>query len=465
MSVDPRQWREQVVGVEKMVPVLGGGRAPYVNFDNAASTPALKPVLDAVNRFAEWYSSVHRGTGFKSKLSTFAYEAAREKVLRFVGADPRTRVAVFTRNTTEAVNKLAWRLNLDRDDVIITTLMEHHSNDLPWRRVAGVVRLALDADGSTNFDRLEDLLRQHKGRVRLVAVTGASNVTGLVTPIYDVAQLAHRYGAQIFVDAAQLAPHRRISLEGDGRPDTHIDYLAFSAHKMYAPFGSGALVGWRQTFGKGEPLEVGGGTIRIVTLDRVVYADAPDSEEAGSPNVIGAVALGAAIDWFLETGIDRIEAYESELARAAWHELQRVPGVRLYGPGRLEDGPDRLAVFTFNLDGWHHAKLAAVLGYEFGIGVRNGCFCAHPYVKVLMNIGPEQEKALIRQVSQDDRSDVPGAVRISFGFYNTIDEIRYFSRVLNDLASGAHAPREYRLITSTGEYVPVDGEFDYPSFL
>ncbi|HFE53010.1 MAG TPA: aminotransferase class V-fold PLP-dependent enzyme [Bacteroidetes bacterium] len=456
--------RRQVVGVDEEVPTLGGARRPYINFDNAASTPVLKPVLEGVNDFMRWYASVHRGTGFKSKLSTLAYETAREKVLDFVGADCDRRVAIFVRNTTEAVNKLAHRLGLNKGDIVLTTLLEHHSNDLPWRRVADVRRLPTTPEGRPELDALDSLLLELGNRVKLVAVTGASNVTGLLTPIHDVARVAHRHGVPVFVDAAQLAPHRKITLEGDGRPDTYIDYLGFSAHKMYAPFGSGALVGWRELFEDGEPTEVGGGTIRIVTLEEVVWASPPENEEAGSPNVPGAVALGLAIDWFQRAGMEAIEEHEHELSTYAWNRMQEVPGVELYGPPFSEKDRDRLGVFVFNLEGWHHAKLAAILGYEFGIGVRNGCFCAHPYVKHLLDITGEKERELVEKVSRGDWTDVPGAVRVSFGFYNTTDEIDAFVEALQAIRAGQCESESYKLIRKTGEYIP-EPDVDFAKFL
>ncbi len=456
--------RRQVVGVDVQVPTLDGEERPYINFDNAASTPVLKPVLEGVDEFMRWYASVHRGTGFKSKLSTLAYETAREKVLDFVGADRDRRVAIFVRNTTEAVNKLAHRLGLTRGDVVVTTLLEHHSNDLPWRRVADVRRLPTTSEGRPELDALDSLLSELGNRVKLVALTGASNVTGLVTPIHDVARVAHRHGVPVFVDAAQLAPHRKISLEGDGRVDTYIDYLGFSAHKMYAPYGSGALVGWRELFEDGEPTEVGGGTIRIVTLEDVVWATPPENEEAGSPNVPGAVALGLAIDWFERVGMETVEAHEHDLAVYAWNRLHEVPGVEFYGPPLTEEANDRLGVFVFNLKGWHHAKLAAVLGYEFGIGVRNGCFCAHPYVKHLLDIRGDKERDLVQKVSRGDWTDIPGAVRISFGFYNTRDEVDALVEALQAIRAGQSQADRYRLIPHTGEYVP-ENDLDFRRFL
>jgi len=250
--------RDRVAGVNARVPVLGGGTRPYVNFDNAASTPPFHRVLDAVTEFAPWYSNVHRGTGFKSRLSTWAYDEARASVARWLGADAEHDVVLFTRNATEGLNRIARRFPFAPNAVVLTTMMEHHSNDLPWRRVACVVHVRVSQDGRLDEDDLRDRLREHAGRVALLAVTGASNVTGIVNPVHTYARWAHEAGARIVVDAAQLAPHRAIEMRPGNDPG-HLDFVAFSAHKVYAPFGVGVLVGPREVFAAGDSDDVGGG--------------------------------------------------------------------------------------------------------------------------------------------------------------------------------------------------------------
>ena len=234
------------------MPLLDGQFVRYVNLDNAASTPPLQEVLEAVNEFLPYYSSVHRGTGFKSRVSTAAYDHAHDAIARFVGADLDTNIVILGKNTTEAINKLAYRYPLGQRNVVISTEMEHHSNDLPWRRRAHVVRAKVTRDGRLDEDDLDRLLAAFGDRIALLTVSGASNVTGFIQPIHRLAQKAHAVGARILIDAAQLAPHRRI----DMRPDQdveHLDFVAFSAHKMYAPFGTGALVGPRDLFLQGDP--------------------------------------------------------------------------------------------------------------------------------------------------------------------------------------------------------------------
>lgn len=452
-------WRNKVVGIDRRVPVAGGGTLPYVNLDNGATTPALQPVLDAVSDFLGWYASVHRGSGFKSRLATAAYEETREIVANFVGADLGDRVVVYGKNATEALNKLAARLDFGPDEVVLSTVIEHHSNLLPWRAHARVDHVDLDSRGALDLEDLEAKLVSHRGRVRIVAVTGASNVTGYVPPIHDVAEIAHRYGAEIVVDAAQLAPHRAIDMRPLDDP-RHLDYLVFSAHKMYAPFGTGVLVGPRSLFMRGDPDVVGGGTVRIVTLDEAVWSDPPEKEEAGSPNAVGAIALAAAIRCLQGIGMEALAAHERELTAYGVRRLSEVPGIRLYG---LHGSADSLGVLTFNLAGRHHSLVAAILGWEAAIGVRNGCFCAHPYLLRLLEVQPEDAATLRDEIVNGVRSRIPGAVRASFGFYNDESDVDALAEALGRISRG-EISCSYTQDPRTGEYVPDLPPEDLGSF-
>ena len=240
------------------------GQRPYVNLDNAASTPPLKNIMQAVNDYAPWYSSVHRGNGFKSRLSTELYEEARQIIRGFVGANPGEHVVIFGKNATEAINKLSYRLGLGKKDIVLISHLEHHSNDLPWRARTTVKRIGLTVSGGIDKKDYLMLLRRYEGRIKLVAISGASNVTGHIPDIHWFARKAHESGAQILIDAAQLAAHRPIDMKSLNDPE-HLDYVAISGHKMYAPFGSGALIGRRDTFLRGEPEYRGGGTVNFVT--------------------------------------------------------------------------------------------------------------------------------------------------------------------------------------------------------
>lgn len=442
--------RERIVGIDQRVPVLDGSLQRYVNFDNAASTPALQEVLDTVNHFMQWYSNVHRGAGFKSRVATQAYEDARRIVARFVGADTPDHVVIFGKNTTEAINKLSYRLAFRPGDVVLVSQLEHHSNDLPWRARAQVEHIGVDAQGRLDEAHFDSLLRTFAGRVRLVAVTGGSNVTGHMPDVHRLAVKTHAAGAQILVDCAQLAPHRAIDIGALDDP-AHLDYVTLSAHKMYAPFGTGALIGRRDTFERGEPEHRGGGTIEFVSLDEVTWAAAPDRDEAGTPNVVGAVAFAAAIEALNAIGMDSVARHETELTAYALERLAGIDGLRVYGEAAPERAAHRLGVIAFNLGTIPHALVAAVLGTEFGIGVRNGCFCAHPYLVRLLDLTHEDVAQHRARLAAGDRGAMPGMVRVSFGTYNTFEEVDRLADALRRIARGEYRG-EYKQDRASGEY-------------
>lgn len=442
--------RDRIVGIDRRVPVLDGSLRRYVNLDNAASTPVLRDVLNTVNGFMEWYSSVHRGTGFKSRVATQAYDDAREIVAEFVGADLRDHVVIFGKNTTEAVNKLSYRLPLEPNDVVLVSLLDHHSNDLPWRARARVEHIGADALGRLDEADFDRLLAKHAGRVRLVAVTGGANVTGCMPDIHRLAEKAHVAGAQILVDCAQLAPHRRVEMRELDDP-AHLDYVTLSAHKMYAPFGTGALIGRRDTFAQGEPEYRGGGTIKFVGVDSVAWAGTPDIDEAGSPNVVGAVALAAAIKALQRIGMDAIARHETDLTAYALKRMAEIGSIRIYGDPDPRRTAGRLGVIPFNVGKLSHFLVAAILGTEHGIGVRNGCFCAHPYLTHLLGMTKEDALQVGERIAMDDLSEMPGMVRVSFGMYNTMEEVDILIDALDQIERG-----DYR-----GRYVqdPTSGEY------
>ncbi|MGQ9664274.1 MAG: aminotransferase class V-fold PLP-dependent enzyme [bacterium] len=453
---------KQIIGVNEEVPLLGGLKKRYINFDNAASTPALLPVHKKISEFLRWYSNVHRGTGFKSQLSSWVFEEARKIIADFVHADEHCCV-IFCKNTTEAINKLSNRFHCPAIDnekpIVLTTLMEHHSNELPWRKVAQVVHVELNPDGTINSNDFYEKLKKYAGRLQLVAISGASNVTGYINPIYEYARRAHEIGAQIAVDAAQLAPHRPIDVKPKNDPE-HIDYLSFSAHKMYAPYGIGVLVGDKSAFQFGTPDDVGGGTADIVDLESAYWKDLPEREEAGTPDIIGVVALAQVIKLIQSVGFDQIIKHETKLTKYALKRLNELPEVVIYGDCQPKNAHKRLGVIAFNIRGMNHALVSAILSYEGGIGVRNGCFCAHPYVKWLLNVSPEEAKRIEKMIINRDRSEIPGAVRISFGIYNTIDEIDYFIEMLQKIIKKEYRGK-YLLNKERGEYYPEGFEFKF----
>ena len=429
-----------LVGSGRPVPILPDGEAPYCNLDSAASTPPLVAVSTAINSFEHWYSSVHRGAGFKSQVASAAYDGARESIASFVGARPDDAV-VITRHTTDAINLLSRCLPAGTE--VLAFAFEHHANLLPWR--GGSLRqLPIPSSPDEMLTSLQLALRSRPAG--LVSVTGASNVTGELPPLKEIADICRRHGARVMVDAAQLAPHRPIDMAGDG-----IDYLAFSGHKLYAPYGAGALVGKSDWLDRGAPYLAGGGAIEFVDLEDVLWKVGPDRHEAGSPNVLGAVALAVSCDTLAQIGMERIARHDEELWAYALHRLKEVPRLRLYSTWSLEH--PHIGVTTFNLGSLHHSLVGAALSAEHGIGVRDGRLCAHPLMLHLFDVGGDEAAQIRSEIRAGSWAHVPGAVRASFGLDTTTEDV---DRLVNALLEiGSNGPRwTYRLDRAGASYFP-----------
>jgi selenocysteine lyase/cysteine desulfurase len=397
-----------------------------------------------VTEFLPWYSSVHRGAGYKSRRATAAYEEARESAHRFSGrAAADGNVVVLCRNTTEAINQLAYRLRLTPDDVVATTVVEHHANLLPWARLCQRRWVECGPDGTFTTEDVVEVLDAGKPPA-LLTFTGASNVTGWMPPVEEICTEAHARGIPVLLDAAQLAPHRRLP------PGP--DFIAFSGHKLYAPYGAGALIGPREAFADGDPFLAGGGAVDLVDLDEVIWTEPPEREEAGSPNVIGAVAFGAAMDELERIGWDVIGRHEAALSARLHDGLRSIEGVRVLGPG---PGTDTLSVASFNVEGMHHALVAARLSAEWGIGVRHGCFCAHPYLLRLLGVGPEGVARAREAVQRGERRDIPGAVRASCGLGTSGEDVDTLLDAVRALAGGEPSPVAYVQDDVTGDFWPA----------
>lgn len=444
--------RDRILGLDRQTPLLNGSTVTYVNLDNGASTPPILDAVEALENFMPFYSSVHRGTGFKSRLSTRAFDQSREIIAEFVKADLEKNTVIFGKNASEAINKLSHSLPHGDDCVVISTRMEHHSNDLPWRDHFNVVHVDVLPDGRLDEDDFDAKLLEHREHLALVAITGAANVTGYLQPIHRLARKVHEAGSLILIDAAQLAPHREIDMKPDDDPE-HLDFLVLAGHKMYAPYGTGCLIGPKHIFMDCSPDYSGGGTVNVVTPSEVYWAGLPDKEEAGSPNVPGAVAMAASARALMKRSMKKIEEHEVELTRYALDKLGKIPGIVIYGesdPDRL----DRVGVIPFNLEGVHHSLLAAILGYEGGIGVRSGCFCAHPYVVTLLGLTDEEAERWRVDFLAGDKSKMPGMVRMSIGCYTTREDIDRLIEMLERVRAGDYAG-EYEVVKATGEYIPV----------
>jgi selenocysteine lyase/cysteine desulfurase len=385
-----------VVGAGLDVPLVTGGSVRYVNLDYAASAPALRAVAEQVTDLLPLYSSVHRGAGYASAVCTSAYEAARATIASFAGARPDD-VVIFTRHTTDALNLLATAV----PGPVVHLDIEHHANLLPWQP-RGARAVAARATVQETLDAVRDELT--RAPAALLAVTGASNVTGECLPLAELAALAHAHGARIAVDGAQLVPHRRVDLAASG-----VDYLAFSGHKLYAPFGAGVLVGRRDWLDAAPPYLAGGGAVRQVRLEGTDWAASPARHEAGTPNVIGAVALAAACRFVDSLPAGAVAAHEGFLHARLLDGLADVDGVRVL---RLwPRGADRIGVVTFTVDGWPAQHVAQYLSAEHGIGVRDGRFCAHPLLDRLTPDGAAVRASLGLGSRAADVDRLAGALR------------------------------------------------------
>jgi selenocysteine lyase/cysteine desulfurase len=425
--------RPDLVAFEVAAPTLRRSVIDYANFDHGASTPAFAAVVQAVETVTRTYASVHRGAGHASRVTTAYYEAAREEVGAFLGARAGDEV-VFTRNTTDAFNLLARALPPSTTVIVFAT--EHHATLLPWD-AAHSVRLPVPGSVRDAEVLLEDALSAVGTRNVLVVLTGASNVTGELWPVRRLADLTHAHGARVAVDAAQLAPHRRVDLDALGA-----DYVAFSGHKVYAPFGSGVLAGRRDWLDVAEPYLAGGGATASVTPTHTRWQTGPARHEAGSPNVVGAVALAAACATIRQHRA-AIEDREADLAERLLDGLRAIDGVRTYSIF----GPDheRLPVVTFTVEGYDSALVSAALSAEYAIGVRDGRFCAHILVDTLLE--------------EDDVAPSGGtAIRVSAGLANTDEHVdRLLAAVARIAAQGPDG--HYEHVAGSG-WRPVDDPRD-----
>ena len=420
--------RDYVVGVDEPIALEDGTEQPQICFDNAATTPALVPVLEEVQSRLLTYGSIGRGFSPKSDISTEVYYTTRDKVLEFLGTSSENYTCVYVNTATDGLNKLASALVESPDDIVLATRAEHHANDLPWRNRCKVVYAEVDEKGRIIYEDLERLLTENN--VKIVTVTAASNVTGYVTDVHRVAKMAHEHGAKIVVDGAQIVAHRAFSMEGSA-PEESIDYFVFSAHKMYTPFGGGAIVGRTEEIQAHAPRFWGGGTVLVVSDDWVEYKNAPELWEAGSPNYLSVVGLGKAIDVLREVGFDAIAEHEQRLNRKLIDGLVTQPNIIVYGDTEQID--DKVGVVTFNYSDVNTMVLALRLAASYGIATRRGAFCAHPYVWRLTGVTKEE----IEGFANCTDVNTMGMVRVSFGIYNTEEEVDRFLEILPEAVERA----------------------------
>ena len=422
MKINWDSIREEFPLLKEKYPVFGGGdfyEEPIVYLDNAASTPMP---LFLQNKFCEifnkYYSNVHRGAHYFSIISTVKYEEARRTAMNFIGGNKKTHQIIFTYNTTDALNLAAYLIK-NKKGIILASEMEHHSDYLPYLRDNTVKLFRVDDFGGIDYVDLERKLKKYD--VKLVAVSAASNVTGIVPDISFMAELAHKYGAKILIDGAQALAHTPLDVK-----KYDIDFFAGAGHKMYAP-GVAFLYAPRAILDKTEPYRPGGGTINYVTPEDVYYAESPERHEGGTPNIAGAIVLGEAMKWLKKIGMKNVRKHEMDLFEYLIGELRKIPRIKIYGDLNFER---HLGLVSFNIENVHHSLAAAILNYEGGVAVRNGCHCAHIYLKRLLELNKKNiekiKKILAKKqkgITEAENLMIPGTLRASLGIFNSKEDI------------------------------------------
>jgi selenocysteine lyase/cysteine desulfurase len=458
--------RTDFIGLDTVYTLADGSKRRRIYLDSTATTLMMGAAHDAIEAFYDHYANTHSLLHFSAKISTRIYHWAHRRVLSFLGADPEVYACFFTGSgATAGINRLArvFRDYRPDRDLALVSLMEHHSNDLPHRKhCREVIHIPLDdhhgAPGCVNLQALEQELQRHRDRVNYVAVTNVSNVTGIINPIHDIAELAHQYGALVLVDGAQAVAHLPVKLGGHSDPRRDIDAFVFSGHKTYVPGSPGVVVCRKEILQAIEPEEVGGGMVEHVFVDHyIIKEEFPDREEAGTPNIPGAIGLAAALEVLDRIGMDHIFEEERRFINRVLERIQQVPDVVVYGETDCNIC-QRAASVSFNIKGLDHGLVAAILNDYYNIAVRNECFCAHPYVKEMIlddlleattEIDDEHFEELIKLKS--------GMVRASFGLYSTEADVDALIAALRDIAARKeHFRRHY--------HVDLDGNYRHNSF-
>lgn len=422
--------KDLFIGLDEKVCDENGNCIDGINFDNAATTPPIKSSIEYMQKLSNTYASIGRGTGQKAEITTNLYKDSKNFLLDFFNIKDKDKyVVIYVSNTTEGINKLAKTLKKSKDEIVLTSRMEHHSNDLPWRKRGTVDYVDVDNHGRLKLEELEDKLKRNYGKIKYVSLAGASNVTGYINNIHFIAKLVHKYGAKLIVDGAQLVPHVKVNINVDDE-DEQIDFLVFSSHKIYSPFGVGVIIGLKEDFVNTEPDYLGGGTVELVLDNDIKFLLPPEKNEAGTPNFLGVMGLINTLRTIDSIGYDYIEEHERLLLKHTIDGLKKIPKVINYGD--TINLNDRLGIATFNLENMYHHDLANILAKKKGISVRHGWFCAHPYCRRLMNVSEYEAKEFI----ENPNKKMLGMVRISFALYNTINEVDIFLNILEAISLG-----------------------------
>jgi len=461
--------RSDFMGLDTMYETVHGERTRRIYLDSTASSLMLRPAASITAEFMDHYSNTHSKLHHSAHISTAAYDWAHERILSFVGADPEIYTCFFTGSgTTGGINRMArvFRDVHPEKDTAIISIMEHHSNDLPHRKhMKNVIHVPVEGLNENkmciSLPQLEKTLREGAGKVSYVSITAVSNVTGIINPIQDIARLAHKYGALLMVDGAQSVAHLPTKMFYPDDPDTCIDALVFSGHKTYTPGSPGVVIARKDHLMAIEPEEVGGGMVDRVLEDRYQVKDTfPDREEAGTPNIPGAIALATTIEILDRIGMQTLMEEEDIVLEAAIRGMADIPEIHVYGGTDLDLCP-RAASISFNIAGMDHGLVAALLNDYFNIAVRNQCFCAHPYVKEMMSDGLEIEFGIIDFGNMSPEfMRKAGMVRASFGLYSTMEDVELLISALKDITQNGEEYAQGYEINTENDYVNVSYQVD-----
>jgi len=437
----------KVIGTNSYTTLKNGKKTKVVLLNNAATTPPFEITLNEVNNYLQTYGALHRGAGPHANITYQKANNSINIIKRFLNLD-KDKSLIFTSNTSSAINLLSRLLKLKKSDVVITSNIEHTSNNLAWRFGNNkVVYINSLGDGSLDYEDLENKVNENSKNLKVIAITGASNLTGHIPNIEKISKLTHKHKALLFVDAAQLAPHRKIDMKNSG-----IDALAFSAHKIYAPFGLGVLALPKKILNT-SPVDPGGGSIDMISDNDVIWSPSSIRHQTGTWNVTGIIATGSSCKVLMDTGWEKIKTHEKELVRYMAKELLTIPKITLYVPSEKYINEDRIGTFTLNLEGYHHALLSAILENEYGIETRAGTICNHKLVRKWFKVDDANQKKIETEIKKGNRLASYGIVRASLAIHNTKDDIDKLISALKSISK--NGPKlKYKPIPEEEVYIP-----------
>ena len=467
--------QDDFIGLDTKYKLADGTISPRIYLDSTASTLMMGAAFRASKKFLNHYSNTHSLLHFSARISTKTYEWIHNKILDFVKADKNEYTSFFMGSgVTAGMNRVAKTLKRLRPerDIVLVSMMEHHSNDLPHRKHGGkVIHVPLEKNhqmaGKINTQILEKYLEKFSDRINYVSITGLSNVTGIINSINKIAKIVHKYNVYLIVDAAQMAAHVPIKMSGFNDKSKEIDVLLFSGHKTYAPGSPGVIIARKSFLSAIEPEDVGGGMVDKVYPDNYfVTKKFPDREEAGTPNILGAITLGASVHILDTIGMENILEEDKNLIQYTMNELNKYKEIHIYGDTDIKNCP-RAGTISFNINGMDHGLVAAILNDYFNIAVRNECFCAHPYVQEMLSA--THKKELDDCEFKDNNLSWKmepwmGMVRISFGIYNNKRDVDILISSIDQIIKNKKKYQEQYCIDNNGDYKHINFKFSSDDF-